>query len=179
MMQEETALPAIDDFNQDRQAGLRPGVVICIINKELRILLGLKQEYQIWEIPQGGISVGEDLVSALKKEVTEELGERFLKSLFIPKKPLVATDKIVFPEQSLNGQTLKVGEQEVPMVGKKYYVCLVVQREIVEPEKIEYSDFKWVSFDEGRKIVETIQQKGKKRVLKKILEVLKDGGLIK
>ncbi|OIP78476.1 MAG: hypothetical protein CO002_03350 [Candidatus Portnoybacteria bacterium CG_4_8_14_3_um_filter_44_10] len=179
MMQEETILPAIDDFNQDRQAGLRPGVVICIINKELKILLGLKQEYQIWEIPQGGIPMGEDLVSALKKEVTEEMGERFLKSLFIPEKPLVATDKIIFPEQSLGGQILKVGGREVPMVGKKYYVCLVVQRENIEPEKIEYSEFKWVSFDEGRKVVETIPQKGKKRVLKKILEVLRDGGLIK
>lgn len=179
MMREETILPVIDDFNQDRRAGLRPGVVICIINKELKILLGLKQEYQIWEIPQGGISEGEDLVSALKKEITEELGERFLKSLFIPEKPLVATDKIIFPEQSLRGQTLKIDEQEVPMLGKRYYVCLVVQRESIEPEKIEYSDFKWVSFDEGRKVVEAIPQKGKKRVLKKILEILKEGGLVK
>ncbi len=179
MTREKTTLPAIDDFNQDRRAGLRPGVVICIINKELKILLGLKQEYQIWEIPQGGISEGEDLVSALKKEIAEELGERFLKSLFIPEKPLVATDKIVFPEQSLNGQTLKIGDREVPMLGKRYYICLVVRRENVEPEKIEYSDFKWVSFDEGRKIVESISQKGKKRVLKNIFEILKEGGLIK
>lgn len=179
MMRKETILPVIDDFNQDRQAGLRPGVVICIINKELKILLGLKQEYQIWEIPQGGISEGEDLVSALKKEVTEELGERFLNSLFIPEKPLVAIDKIVFPEQSLKGQTLKIGEREVPMLGKKYYVCLVVRRENIEPEKIEYSDFKWVSFDEGRKIIDAIPQKGKRRVLKKIFEILRDGGLIK
>ncbi|MBI4812779.1 hypothetical protein HY798_05110 [Candidatus Falkowbacteria bacterium] len=32
---------------------------------------------------------------------------------------------------------------------------------------------------EGRKIVETIPQKGKKQVLQKILEILREGGLIK
>jgi 8-oxo-dGTP pyrophosphatase MutT (NUDIX family) len=175
----EQILPVVEDFNQDRQAGLRPGVVICVINKELKILLGLKEEYQIWEIPQGGIGEDENLISALKREIAEELGESFLHSLFIPEKPLVATDKIVFPEQSLKGQTLKAGEQDILMVGKKYYICLVVQKENVEPDKIEYGDFRWVSFSEGMKIVETIPQKGKKRVLRKILEILKEGGLIK
>jgi hypothetical protein len=92
---------------------------------------------------------------------------------------VIAIDQIIFPDGCTDGRMFEVGEKKVPMVGKKYYFCAVAQVSPVEPLVKEYSEFKWVSFDEGNELVETISQKGKKRVLKKALEILKEGELIK
>lgn len=166
-------------FLTDRAQGLRPDVVICVVNRERKILLGLKGEYNVWEIPQGGIQEEEtDFKAAILREAKEELGKRFSESLIVPDKPLVTTDKILFPQESLESKTLKLGDEEIPMLGKKYYFCLVIQKEPIDPEKIEYSDFKWVSFAEGVKIAEKIEQRGKKRIIIRILELLKKNDFI-
>lgn len=168
-----------ENFTQDRLAGLRPGVVVCVVNKEQKVLLGLKKKYQIWEMPQGGIEEQEALTETIKREVKEELGEEFLAALFIPDKPLVATDQVFFPEKNLADKKLSVNGKEIPMVGKKYYFCLAARIKDIEPTKIEYEDFKWVSYEEGKLLVDQIPQKGKKRILLNILGILKENGFIK
>jgi 8-oxo-dGTP pyrophosphatase MutT (NUDIX family) len=165
-------------FNQDRVEGLRPGVVVCVINKEAKVLLCLKLEYKIWEFPQGGIEKKENLEDAIAREIKEELGQEFFESLFIPEKPLVAIDQIIFPEGCTEGRMFEVDGKKIPMAGKKYYFCAVAQTGQAEPSDKEYSEFRWVTFDEGNELVETINQKGKKRILKKALEILKEGDLI-
>lgn len=168
-----------ENFTQDRLAGLRPGVVVCVVNKEQKVLLGLKKKYQIWEMPQGGIEEQESLIETIKREVEEELGEEFLPALFIPDKPLVSTDQVFFPEKNLQDKKLSVNGKEVPMTGKKYYFCLVARIKDIEPAKIEYEDFKWVSYKEGKALVDQIPQKGKKRILLNILGILKENKFIK
>ena len=60
-----------EEFNQDRSLGFRPGVVVCIINPESKVLLGLKKEHQVWEIPQGGIETQDKtLAHAVKREIS-------------------------------------------------------------------------------------------------------------
>ncbi len=166
-------------FLADRAQGLRPDVVICVINRERKILLGLKGEYNIWEIPQGGIREEEaDFKDAILREAKEELGEKFSGSLVIPPNPLVAVDRILFPKESLQKKILRSRGKEIPMVGKKYYICLAAQKEPADPEKIEYSDFKWVSSREGLAIAKKLEQQGKKRVIARTLELLKENGFI-
>lgn len=168
------------NFDQDRSRGLRPGVVVCVINQNSQVLMGLKKEYAIWEIPQGGIEEQDKTLShAVKRELGEELGQEFAQALFVPEKCLLGEDKIVFPREGLRGEKLKIGKKEVPMIGKKYYFCAVAQTEEKEPEKTEYSEFRWVSFDEGMEIIEKIPQKGKKRILNRIFEILKENKFIK
>ena len=168
-----------EDFLADRLQGLRPGVVVCVINKDFRVLFGLNSEHGIWEMPQGGIKEGENLIDALKREIKQELGEEFLNSLFILPEPLVAIDQVLFPEKSLQGKKLAVNGKEIPMAGKKYYFCLVAQIKDMEPKKIEHADFKRVLYEEGKQLVGQIPQKGKKRILLNILEILKENGFIK
>jgi putative (di)nucleoside polyphosphate hydrolase len=175
----KTFSPTNKDFQADRLEGLRPDVVLCAINKDYQVLLGLKAEHQIWEIPQGGIEEGEELIPALEREIKEELGESFLSCLFIPAEPLVAVDQILFPQNTLGGRVLGVGKKKVLMQGKKYYFCVAAKVKDSEPEKKEYADFKWVSFNEGMEIFNAIPQKGKKRILIKIFEILKENGFIK
>lgn len=167
-------------FLSDRKNGLRPGVVACIINKEQKILFCFSSKHQIWEMPQVEIRESEDLKDALKRGVEEELGQEFTQSLFVPPNPLIVTNQIIFPRETIEGKMLLVEGEEVPMIGKKYYFCLVAQTVgDIEPEKIEYSDFKWLSFEEGLKIIQSIPQRGKKRILGEAFEVLKRSELIK
>ena len=166
-------------FLSDRQEGLRPGVVACIINKDFKILLGKKEKYKIWELPQGRIEENEDLKSAIRREITEELGENFLPAIFIPEQPLLYIDQVIFPENTVKEKFLSAGGKSFPMLGKKYYFCLAAKTKDIEPEKFEYQDFKWVSYDEGTKLIETIPQKGKKRILKTIFSILKENQFIK
>ncbi|OGC36592.1 hypothetical protein A2311_00245 [candidate division WOR-1 bacterium RIFOXYB2_FULL_48_7] len=169
-----------EEFNQDRSLGFRPGVVVCIINPESKVLLGLKKEHQVWEIPQGGIETQDKtLAHAVKREISEELGKEFAEALFVPEDCLLDEDKIIFPAQGLSGEKLKVGEKEIMMIGKKYYFCATALTKEVLPENLEYSEFKWVSFDEGMEIVEKLEQKGKKRILRKLFNLLKKNGFIK
>jgi NADH pyrophosphatase NudC (nudix superfamily) len=166
-------------FLSDRQEGLRPGVVVCVIDRDSKILLGKKEKYQIWELPQGGIAENENLESAIKREIIEELGNSFLPAIFVPEQPLVHIDQVIFPENTVKEKFLSAGEKSFPMLGKKYYFCLAAKTKDIEPEKFEYQDFKWVSYDEGIKLIEAIPQKGKKRILKTIFSILKENQFIK
>lgn len=166
-------------FLSDRLEGFRPGVVVCIINNGFKILLGMKEKYKIWELPQGGIKESEDLTAALKREIKEELGESFLPAVFIPEQPLVHIDQITFPENTVKEKFISADGKNIPMLGKKYYFCLAAKTKDLEPEKFEYQEFKWVSYDEGIKLIETITQKGKMRILKTIFSLLRENQFIK
>lgn len=168
-----------ENFLHDRLNGLRPGVVICIINKNSEVLFGLRKEHQIWEMPQGGIKRNENLAIAARAEAKEELGKEFAEVLFIPENPLVAIDQVFFPKKNIQNKKLTVNGKEIPMIGKKYYFCVAGLPKDIEPKKIEHSDFKWVSYEEGKSLTSQISQKGKKRILDKILDVLKENKFIK
>ncbi len=166
-------------FLSDRREGLRPGVVVCIINKNFKILLGKKEKYQIWELPQGGIEENEDMESAIKREIEEELGKSFLPAIFVPDQPLLYIDQVIFPENTLKEKFLSASGKSFPMLGKKYYFCLAAKTKDLEPEKLEYQEFEWASYDDGIKLIEAIPQKGKKRILKNIFSILKENQFIK
>ncbi|PJE59964.1 MAG: hypothetical protein COU85_00850 [Candidatus Portnoybacteria bacterium CG10_big_fil_rev_8_21_14_0_10_44_7] len=167
-------------FDQDRRQGLRPGVSVCIFDRQNRVLLGWKKEYNIWEIPQGGLEEQDaTLPHAVAREIKEELGPKFAAALAIPQKCLLDIDKIVFPQSGLHGEKLKVGTKQYPMVGKKYYICAAALTKKIQPEKIEYQDFQWVDFAQGIKIASRTKQKGKKRILEKIFRLLKENAFIR
>ena len=54
---------------------LRVGVGAVVLNKENKIFVGKRRDFQKndkWQMPQGGVNQGEDLLSALKRELKEE-----------------------------------------------------------------------------------------------------------
>jgi len=179
LMNDSFFSPTENDFAQDRQEGLRPSVVACVINKKGQVLLGFKNKFGIWEMPQGRIEEGENLISALEREIAEELGKSFLESVFVPASPLLAVEQVIFPGSGIEDKKLSVGGKKIQMKGKKYYFCAVGQIQEREPEEIEYNEFGWFSAKKAFETIEQIPQKGKKRILKKAVEILEKNGFIK
>ena len=53
---------------------LRLGVGIIVLNKENKVFVGKRKDNPVnkWQMPQGGVDRGENLVNAMKRELKEE-----------------------------------------------------------------------------------------------------------
>ena len=53
---------------------LRTGVGVIVINKENKVFVGKRKDNPIdkWQMPQGGVDKGEELVDAMRRELKEE-----------------------------------------------------------------------------------------------------------
>ena len=63
---------------------MRIGVGAIVINKDNKIFVGKRKDFPInnkWQMPQGGVHDGENLVVALKRELEEETSIKSIKIL--------------------------------------------------------------------------------------------------
>ena len=62
---------------------LRLGVGAIVLNKENQVFVGKRKDNPIdkWQMPQGGVNEGENLVDAMKRELKEETGIQNIKIL--------------------------------------------------------------------------------------------------
>ncbi|HSV94826.1 MAG TPA: NUDIX domain-containing protein [Spirochaetia bacterium] len=171
--------PTLDDLDKDRVEGLRPSVVGCFLNSG-KILFVYQKIHQLWQLPQGGVDNHEDLVQAFKREMTEEIGEEFVKQTSF-KPTLFSADKIEFPPDKQGLRELKLDSgADVTMKGKKYYFLYAtsVSVNLKFPSDEEYSDFKWVNFNEALELAKSSAQGGKLRITTAALEILKSKDLL-
>ena len=62
---------------------LRLGVGIIVLNKENKVFVGKRKDNPInkWQMPQGGVDRGENLINAMKRELKEETSIRSIEIL--------------------------------------------------------------------------------------------------
>ena len=62
---------------------LRIGVGAIVLNKKNQVFVGKRKDNPVdkWQMPQGGVNEGEDLTSAMKRELNEETGIQNIKIL--------------------------------------------------------------------------------------------------
>ena len=62
---------------------LRLGVGIIVLNKENKVFVGKRRDNPTnkWQMPQGGVDRGENLVNAMKRELKEETSIRSIEIL--------------------------------------------------------------------------------------------------
>ena len=58
----------------EKKLPLRTGVGAIVLNRENKILVGKRKDNPVdkWQMPQGGVNINEDYVSAVKRELYEE-----------------------------------------------------------------------------------------------------------
>ena len=55
---------------------LRVGVGVVVLNSDNMVFVGKRKDNPVdkWQMPQGGVDIGEDYISAMKRELYEETG---------------------------------------------------------------------------------------------------------
>ena len=68
-------------MNKKKLLPLRLGVGVIVLNNKNRVFVGKRIDNPIdkWQMPQGGVNYGEDLTTAMKRELKEETGIKNIK----------------------------------------------------------------------------------------------------
>ena len=146
---------------------MRNGVGVIVLNNENKVFVGKRKDNPVdrWQMPQGGVDIGESYLSAMKRELYEETSIKNIEIL-----------------KEING----FFEYELPknLVGiiwkgkfrgqkQKWFITRFIgnENEInLQTENQEFIEWKWIIPDElPRTIVDF-----KKKMYVELLEILKD-----
>ena len=146
---------------------MRNGVGVIVLNNENKVFVGKRKDNPVdkWQMPQGGVDIGESYLSAMKRELYEETS---IKSIEILKE--------------ING----FFEYELPknLVGiiwkgkfrgqkQKWFITRFIgnENEInLKTKNPEFIEWKWIVPDELPKTIVDF----KKKMYAELLEILKD-----
>lgn len=159
-----------------RREGLRPNVVACIVYQK-KILFLYHEEYKLWGFAQGGVDNHKMATEALWGELSEEVGEVFLDHLD-KNVEFLGYDQIDFPSSRQGSKELRTDAgKEMKMRGKFYLFYLVRCFDPkIDVRASQFDGARWVSFEDAAILVNTIYQKGKKRIIEKALQLVKSTG---
>ena len=146
---------------------MRNGVGVIVLNNENKVFVGKRKDNPVdrWQMPQGGVDIGESYLSAMKRELYEETS---IKSIEILKE--------------ING----FFEYELPknLVGiiwkgkfrgqkQKWFITRFIgnENEInLQTKNPEFIEWKWIIPDDLPKTIVDF----KKKMYVELLEILKD-----
>jgi putative (di)nucleoside polyphosphate hydrolase len=123
-------------------AFFRANVGALVFDRHGRVLVLRRKDVSTptWQLPQGGLQMGESPQSALQRELGEETG--------------LAPDDYVVTAEYPRWLAYELPEAyQSPRLGKgqvqKWFICrLVDDLAMVHPDQVEFDAFKWVSLDE-------------------------------
>ena len=146
---------------------MRNGVGVIVLNNENKVFVGKRKDNPVdrWQMPQGGVDIGESYLSAMKRELYEE--------------PSIKSIEIL---KEING----FFEYELPknLVGiiwrgkfrgqkQKWFITRFIgnENEInLQTKNPEFIEWKWIIPDELPKTIVDF----KKKMYVELLEILKD-----
>jgi len=170
--------PGLEDLNNDRKKGLRPGVVCCCVHNK-RLLLLHKKEFGIWLVPQGGINNKEKPTDAVKRKIAEELGENLFREcgetlIYFGKGELPYSERRKGSEEMETDEGVKT-----PIVGKKYYFYYVpIKTSDVNIKETQFDEYFWLDYGPAKYLLGKNYQVNKRVITLGALDRLKENGLI-
>jgi 8-oxo-dGTP pyrophosphatase MutT (NUDIX family) len=170
--------PALKDIDKYRKEGFRPGVVCFLIHKKTLLLL-FKKDYKLWLVPQGGIEPGEDFEQAIRREVEEELGKKFLSK--IEKGFVYLGDAEITLNTKFYGEREMETEEgeKVNMKGKKYFFYAVaVKDDVFDIKDTDFDEYFWLEYEQAKVMLGKSYQLKKREINLAMLEKLKEIDLI-
>jgi len=145
---------------------LRNGVGAIILNGENKVFVGKRRDNPIdrWQMPQGGVDVGETYLDAMKREIFEETSIKNIKIL-------KEVDRI-YEYELPNNLVGIIWKGKFRGQKQKWFVCRFIGENSEINLKTKYPEFiewKWIKIDELPLVIVDF----KKDVYKKILVELK------
>jgi len=170
-------VPALSEIDKIRQEGLRPEVVGCILYDK-QLLFVYKKEHRLWQLPQGGINNNETIEEAIIREMTEELGIKFGKTLKIIS--IFGEDQIIFPPQSQGTRKIKsTNGKNIFMIGKKYFfIALKTNFNTLDITQTDFDGYEWLDYSQALRIANSIYQKRKSELTIEIIQSLRKKTLL-
>ena len=145
---------------------LRLGVGIIVLNKENKVFVGKRRDNPTnkWQMPQGGVDRGENLVNAMKRELKEETSIRSIEIL----KELEGWTEYELPNYLLG----KIWRGKYRGQKQKWFIVRFLGRDeeinlkTIHPEFIEWQ---WLDIENLPSVIVHF----KKKVYEKLLPVIK------
>ncbi len=145
---------------------LRLGVGIIVLNKENKVFVGKRRDNPTnkWQMPQGGVDRGENLINAMKRELKEETSIRSIEIL----KELEGWTEYELPDYLLG----KIWRGKYRGQKQKWFIVRFLGRDeeinlkTTHPEFIEWQ---WLDIENLPSVIVHF----KKKVYEKLLPVIK------
>ena len=145
---------------------LRLGVGIIVLNKENKVFVGKRRDNPTnkWQMPQGGVDHGENLVNAMKRELKEETSIRSIEIL----KELEGWTEYELPDYLLG----KIWRGKYRGQKQKWFIVRFLGKDeeinlkTTHPEFIEWQ---WLDIENLPSVIVHF----KKKVYEKLLPVIK------
>ena len=145
---------------------LRLGVGIIVLNKEKKVFVGKRRDNPTnkWQMPQGGVDRGENLVNAMKRELKEETSIRSIEIL----KELEGWTEYELPDYLLG----KIWRGKYRGQKQKWFIVrfLGKDEEInLKTSHPEFIEWQWLDIENLPSVIVHF----KKKVYEKLLPVIK------
>lgn len=170
-------MPDLKFIDNVRKKGYRPVVVGCFVDNN-KILLVYKEKHQLWQLPQGGVENGENLVQAFTREMGEEMG-----ALFVNKQEgeprLVGSEVVEFRRDKWGGRELTDDNGKKILMRGKYYLFMksASTSQDFDIEKSEFDKYEWVNKVQSTRYMAKIYQPGKRRITQRAIDSSVGSGL--
>ena len=131
-------------INKDTDLPLRSGVGIIVLNKDNKVLVAKRIDNQkdFWQMPQGGVDVGEDYLAAAYRELEEETSIKNVKLI----KELDVLTSYVLPKNLLG----VIWKGKYRGQEQKWFVMEFFGQnsEIdIKTENPEFCEWKWIDLE--------------------------------
>ncbi len=146
---------------------LRIGVGAIVLNKKNQVFVGKRKDNPVdkWQMPQGGVNDGEDLTSAMKRELNEETGIQNIKIL----NEIDGWFEYELPNYLLG----KIWRGKFRGQKQKWFIVKFLgnDEEInLEKDKPEFIEWKWLDIENLPNVIVDF----KKRVYEKLLPKIRN-----
>ena len=146
---------------------LRIGVGAIVLNKKNQVFVGKRKDNPVdkWQMPQGGVNDGEDLTSAMKRELNEETGIQNIKIL----NEIDGWFEYELPNYLLG----KIWRGKFRGQKQKWFIVKFLgnDEEInLEKDKPEFIEWKWLDIEKLPNVIVDF----KKRVYEKLLPKIRN-----
>tara|TARA_Y100001970_G_scaffold89029_1_gene112349 strand:- start:3658 stop:4131 length:474 start_codon:yes stop_codon:yes gene_type:complete len=156
-------------MSDKKELPLRLGVGVVVLNSENKVFVGKRKDNPVnkWQMPQGGVDNGEDLVGAMKRELDEETGMKNIKIL----KEIDGWSEYELPDYLLG----KIWKGKYRGQKQKWFVVRFLgnDNEInLETKNPEFVEWQWIDIDSLAGVIVDFKKKVYEGLIPKIKETI-------